>query len=357
MVAMHWFIVPSPDGPVSGGTLYNRMLMAALRTAHGPCHWLPLDRAAVALQRSTAEDFYWVDSLYLDHLPALARRVHPGARLGLLAHYLPSLLGGGERIGPQDVSPVEAAALQAASAFLVPSSFMRGVVRRLAGTERPVLCVAPGCLASLSCSMPEPPMRAVMVANLVPGKGVEEFQAGLASQIRKTDVLELSIVGSARHDPRYAKRCRALAQDARLRGRVRFLGELSPEQTQAHMAASNLLVSASTMESYGMALAEARTAGVPILARLGGHVATLVGGDWGGELFTTTADLVAACLMLCRTPTEHRRRMQLARARALPARPWSLAASEFTAQLAKLVRPEVRPQAKPANREGVHSVG
>ena len=329
---MHWFIVPSLDGPVSGGTLYNRLLMAALRETQCPCRLLPLEHAASALPRATTDDFYWVDSLYLEDLPALARLVNPDASLGLIVHYLPSLIAGGESIGSQEVTPVEAAALQTAAAFLVPSPFMRGVVRRLAGTERPVLCVEPGCLASLSLSVPEPPVRAVMVANLVPGKGVEEFQASLAGQIRETDALDLAIVGGAKHDPRYAKGCHALAKDARLRGRIRFLGELSPAQTQAQMAVSNLLVSASTMESYGMALAEARTVGLPILARRGGHVATLVSGDGGGELFMTTDDLVAACLMLCRSPTEHRRRMQLARARVLPGRPWSMAAREFTAQ-------------------------
>lgn len=354
---MHWFIVPSLDGPISGGTLYNRMLMAALRTAHGQSNWLPLDRAAEASSQATAEAYYWVDSLYLEALPALARMENPDARLGLIVHYLPSLIGGGEGIGPQDVTPVEAAALQAATAFLVPSSFMRGMVRRLAGADSPILCVEPGCSASLSLSVPEPPVRALMVANLVPGKGVAELLASLASQIRATDALDLAIAGGARHDPRYANQCHALATDARLRGRVRFLGELTPEQTQAHMAASNLLVSASTMESFGMALAEARTVGVPILARRGGHVATLVSGDWGGELFLDTADLVAAFLMLCRTPTEHRRRTQLARARALPARPWSLAAREFTAQVAKLLSPGRRAQTNPSELEGIHRVG
>ena len=329
---MHWFIVPSLDGPVSGGTLYNRQLMAALQDAQCQCGLLPLERAASALPWATAGDFYWVDSLYLEDLPDLARRVNRVASLGLIVHYLPSLIGGGESLGPEDVTPIEAAALRVARVFLVPSPFMLGVVRRLAGAERPVLCVAPGCLASASLSVPEPPVHAVMVANLVPGKGVEEFLTCLASQIREIDALDLAIVGGARHDPRYAKRCHALAKDARLRGRVRFLGELSPEQTQMHMAASNLLVSASTMESYGMALAEARTVGLPILARRGGHVAALVSDDCGGELVMTTEDLVAACLMLCRTPAEHRRRMQLARTRALPGRPWSLAAREFTDQ-------------------------
>jgi glycosyltransferase involved in cell wall biosynthesis len=231
------------------------------------------------------------------------------------------------------------------------------MVRRLAGAESLILCVAPGCLASLSLSVPQPPVRALMVANLVPGKGVAELLASLASRIHATDALDLAIVGGARHDPRYAQQCHALAKDARLRGRVRFLGELSPEQTQAHLAACNLLVSASTMESYGMALAEARTVGVPILARRGGHVATLVGGQWGGEVFLNTEDLVAAVLMLCCTPTEHRRRIQLARARALPARPWSLAASEFTAQLAKLLSPGLRAQTNPFRQEGIHRVG
>jgi hypothetical protein len=74
---------------------------------------------------------------------------------------------------------------------------------------------------------------------------------------------------------RVASGIRSLAADPTLRGRVKLLGELSPAAAVRVMAASNLMLSTSVMESYGMALDEARTLGLPILATAGGHTSSI----------------------------------------------------------------------------------
>ena len=175
-----------------------------------------------------------------------------------------------------------------------------------------------------------------MVANLVPGKGVGPFLTCLAEQIRASDELQLTIVGGSALDSACAAECLALGKDARLRGRVRFMGQRTPDETLGQMAASNLFISASVMESFGIALAEARTLGIAIVARAGGNVATLVPGGCGGELVTGPAQLAAACLRLCRDAGEHRRRLELARATALPPRSWSEVGREFKVKTARL---------------------
>jgi glycosyltransferase involved in cell wall biosynthesis len=326
---MQWFIVPRLDGAISGGTLYNRLLIAGLKDSGCACDVLPIDQAKAVLAKAHGNDGFWVDSLYLDRLPLLARAARPGTRLGLIVHYLPSLISRGEGIGAADLTPTEAAALRTAAMFLVPSPFMGGIVRRLVGSARPVLQIESGRPLAALVSLPGPPLRTLMVANLVAGKGVERFLPSLAEQIREADDLCVSIVGGSEHDPAHAERCHDRQKDPRLRGRVRFLGELPHHETLQEMAASNLLVSCSHMESYGMALMEARVLGVPILAQDGGHVAAMVERDSGGELFADTDDLVATMLRLGRDPVEHLRRMKLARAGAWPARPWSAAAREF----------------------------
>lgn len=354
---MHWFIVPELDGPVSGGTLYNRLLIAALRKVSSACEVLPIARAATALASATGEENYWVDSLYLDQLPNLAMVARPGTRLGLIVHYLPSLISHGEGIGPEDVTATEMAALRAATMFLVPSPFMHRILLRLVGPVRPVLQVEPGRPLPPASSPPCPPVRAILVANLVAGKGVERFLVSLTEQIRDTDGVHINIVGGEGHDPSYAECCRALARNPRLRGRIRFLGEQSPAQTLQVMAASNVLVSCSAMESYGMAIMEARVLGIPILAQRGGHVAAMVGGDSGGELFGNSEELVATLLGIARDSAEHCRRMELARARALPARPWPEAACEFVSQVAKLDKNASPDQGERSTHEGLHCVG
>jgi glycosyltransferase involved in cell wall biosynthesis len=96
------------------------------------------------------------------------------------------------------------------------------------------------------------------------------------------------------------------------------------------------------METYGMALAEARTLGLPILAHAGGNVGAHVTSGAGGELVASHEELAAAFLSLCRDPHEHHARLRLARAHALPARAWSQAAAEFTALAAGLTTPAAR---------------
>jgi hypothetical protein len=330
---MHWFIVPDLDGPVSGGTLYNRRFIAAANQAGVPCQTLHRAAAHAALARGTVRDVYWVDSLFLGSFAALAGRARPGVRVGLLAHYLPSLLAAGQELGRARLTRAERMALQAASLFLVPSRFMGAVVRRLAGAGPPIICVEPGRPSAGAAPPPDPPMRALLVANLVPGKGVAPFLAALAAHVTVADDFTLRVVGSFGSDPAYARSCAAFAETPRMRGRVELLGELSPEDTLRAMAASNLFISASRMESYGMALAEARALGLPIVARAGGNVANLVEGDAGGQLVSDEAELAVACLGLARDRTRHRQRLAQARTHTLPPRSWADAAREFATQV------------------------
>jgi glycosyltransferase involved in cell wall biosynthesis len=326
------FIVPDLDGPVSGGTLFNRMLVSSLAAAGEHCKVLSPIAAISALAEGAASDTFWVDSLFLDHVAGLARAARGGARLGLLVHYLPSLVTHGDGVARGDLTPVEARALSSVDALLVPSRFMRSAVARLLDSPRPILELEPGRLATGLAGAPDAPVRAVMVANLLPGKGVLPFLRSLAGDSQTNDQFVLDVVGGDSFDCTYAGECRRVAGEVRLQGRVRLRGALSPDETIAQMAACNLCVSASTMESYGMVLAEARTLGLPILANPGGNVQTLVEAQAGGGVLPDAAELARAFLGLCRDPVEHGRRLHRARACPLPARPWAMVAAEFLRQ-------------------------
>src|SRR5512140_760357 len=249
---MQWFVVPALDGPPTGGTLFNRRLIAALERTHVACLALPLTEAYHRLHEAAAGDCVWVDSLFLADVPTLACVLPRGTQLGLILHYLPALVGKGAAVTRAELSHDEMAALRAASCFLVTSAFMRRQIRQVADGGRPVLCIEPGRRPVRPGRLPEPPMRAVMVANLQPGKGVEALLGCLAEQARPDDDFVLAIIGGASLDPDYALRCRLAAADPRLRERVLLVGEHSPDETSRELAASNLLLSASTMESYGM---------------------------------------------------------------------------------------------------------
>ena len=327
------FVAPDLSGPVTGGTLFNRMLIGALKRIGWSCSVVAPSDAPATLSRADGEDDIWIDTLYLDDFATLSAQAGAGVRVGLLAHYLPSLVRLGDGLCANELSSAEAHAFASAHIFLVPSAFMRATVARLTATRLPIVCVEPGHLAQKGDVIAGPPVRAALVANLLPGKGIEPFLTTLAARIKDSDTFHLSIVGGASFDPKYADRCTALGQDSRLRGRVRFLGALSPLETVRSMADCNLALSTSTMESYGMAIAEARTLGLPIVARAGGNVGRLVEASSGGEVVGSADELAESFLVVCRDEGEHARRLCLARAHALPPRSWTDAALDFEAQM------------------------
>jgi len=333
----HWFVVPNVQGTVTGGTLYNRELIAALLLAGFSANALDLSKAESALAEARA-GFFWLDTLYLHELPKLRRASTARRPIGLILHYLPALVRLGAQISRAELSPEEALALDEADAFLAPSPFMRAIVQRLARSERPVLVVEPGRYAARTQkTLATSGVQAILVANLVPGKGVLPFLRALALELEPSDELRLAVVGSASIDPDYAFACHeVVAAHPALRQRVVFDGEVLPQGVVERIAASNLMISASFMEAYGMALAEARTLGVPIVARDGGNVAAHVQASAGGELVYTELELARACLGLCRNMTEHRARLGLAEQHALEPRPWSDAARDFIALTLRL---------------------
>ena len=151
------------------------------------------------------------------------------------------------------------------------------------------------------------------------------------------DRLRLTVIGSLTADLRYADRCRAqIAASPTLAQSVCLRGALTEAETRAVLADSELLLSASSMESYGMVLAEARVAGVPILACAAGNASALVDRDAGGQLFGNAAQLARGCLELTQDRARLERCIAQARAGALEARPWLQAAREFLAHAENL---------------------
>jgi glycosyltransferase involved in cell wall biosynthesis len=332
--AEHCFVVPPLEGPISGGTLYNRELLAALTTFER-VRAVELSAPELDSELGTARSV-WVDSLYLAAVPGLKQRAR--GRVGLIVHYLPSFVALGRAASSPELRHVERSALDCADAFLVTSAFMRGALEALlAGNQRSIFVSWPGTHARLaSTPEPHPELRVVMIGNVVPGKGIEPWLRALEAELRATDRLQLSILGSLTAEPEYAERCERLVEQSRaLSERVTFFGALTQPDVLSHLACSDLFVSASRMESYGIALNEARVVGVPILALAAGNAAQHVAPAAGGELVSSDAELAQACVALARAPAVRGKRLAQARARAPRGRSWLSTARELSAQLAE----------------------
>jgi glycosyltransferase involved in cell wall biosynthesis len=297
---------------------------------------------------------YWVDSLFLEALPALRSANVAGRRLGLVLHYLPSLVTRGVHWTPENATQAERGALAASDVALVTSRFMARTLARIAHAPRHILVVEPGveavsrspALDEATCAVSlRAVLRAVMVANVVEGKGILPFLSVLGKIVEKETPLALTVIGDLDADPIYSTSCRSLVSTvSALRDKVRFVGALPQVEALAWLERSDVLVSASRMESFGMALSEARALGVPILSYRGGNATAHVEASAGGGLFDDDFSLARALAALSRDPVDLSARRRCARA-AMRARSWDAAARDFAAEMRRVrssVLPEIR---------------
>ncbi|HPG08536.1 MAG TPA: glycosyltransferase family 4 protein [Saprospiraceae bacterium] len=290
---MKWlWIIPDPGSFPSGGNVYNGHLLAALKEegeevvmtewegwkAHA-MRWIP--------------DWVVFDSIYLPQLD----RVHLDVLLPvttrsmLLVHHLASL--------EADQSGILAGELSQLAKFdvlLVTSPFTQnyltdhGVRNTIWVLEPPLLLLRGKTGAAQRALQP----YLLMVGNLIPRKGILDYLRGLSLTSAEIPV-RIVIIGSMELEPEYAAACKAIASSNEiLRDQVHFLGTVSHEEIPDWLQGAALFVSASSMETFGIAIQEALASGVPVLCLQGGYAGKLVRQGIDGWVVDDMEALVAA---------------------------------------------------------------
>jgi glycosyltransferase involved in cell wall biosynthesis len=285
---------PRHDGIPTGGFRYNRLIAAAL----------PEDRLRLcsvaetaelaglpAREELAAEDVLLADSLFFSAPEAVEelRAAFSGA-LWMLVHYLPSLdptLGPAER---EERRRAEDRCLRCCDGAAATGPFtVRQLRRREAcpprvvtaepGVERRFFAAAaedgpPGSTAASSCGPAEDGPVMVTAANWSPLKNhrlllpVLEELSGLPWRWR--------ILGDCGRDGELCRRFSAEAERRGVAGRIALCGAKSPAETAEEMAAADIYLSPSLLESYGMSVAEAMAAGCAVAAADRGGTAELI---------------------------------------------------------------------------------
>jgi glycosyltransferase involved in cell wall biosynthesis len=330
----HLFVVPGAGGLPTGGNVYNDGLLAAL-AARGFAYARRDAAELLGCAVPTLHERVWIDSLYLDQLSALRERLSGVRRLGLLLHALPSTLAHAAGRADAALRARERELLAGFDCALVTSTTTARALHELAPRLptwllEPAIKPAPGGLRALRDSV-----RALVVANLTPNKGVLPWLEALAARVRADDAFTLRCLGRWDLDPAYAAACRGLvAETPALAARVTLTGPEPPPRVAAALAQAHVLISASRFESFGMAIADARASGVVVLAHAGGHVAELVDSEAGGALLADDGALADAFLACVRERARLAERLARAAARPLAARSWDEVACAFLALLA-----------------------
>lgn len=341
------FIVPGDPAQRTGGYLYDARIVEALRhlgwtvTVHGlPGRFPDADPTARDALHDTLATLpagrrVVIDGLALGGLPEVA--IEHAGRLALVAlvHHPLADERGLDPVLRRCLLASERAALAAVRLAITTSAF---TARRLLDfglrAER-IRWVEPGVAPlALAAAEGEPP-QLLCVASLTPRKG----QDVLVRALERVRALpwRCTLIGSTHRDPGYAGEVAELVRSLGLQDRIRLSGECADAALRDAYAAADLFVLPSHYEGYGMVVAEAIAAGLPVLATTGGALAGTL--PPGAGLAVPPGDVDALAGALGELIGDRARRLRLrdgARRARAGLRSWPQAGEAFAAALAEL---------------------
>lgn len=329
MTAPIEFVVPAGiDDPArpSGGNRYDRRVIDALaetgRVVHEHRIGDPADLGPL-LAGLPDGAVVVVDGLLVSAAPDALEPASERLCVVVLLH-----MPFAEASADESVRRAEGAALAAAAGVVTTSAWARSWVIRHHGLPPERVRVAtPGVdPAPLAWAFP-PGGRLLCLAAVTRDKGHDTLLAALA-EIADLDWV-LTCVGALDLEPDFVAALTETARRSGIDDRVELAGPMTVDSLQFALANTDLLVSASRRESFGMAVTEALAHGVPVVVTdVGGHheaVGMPVAGDRAGVLVPPDdPDLLAMTLRSWLTEPDQRRRLRAAAAHRraiLP--PWS----------------------------------
>lgn len=289
---------------VSGGTFYDLKIAEQLTAAGHQVHVID-----TPMSLATRELDNWVRQLGRYAFDLLLEDELGFEAYGPLNHRLDRQGGGPARVGVMHVPTArldrERGTQRAEYTFLTSvhlNVFVSQAVLRdseqLLGPVSASVVVPPG-IDHLP-RLPRPPsqtgkLQLINVGHLLPHKGQLELLDVLA-QLPGSD-WSATLVGRWNVDGGYAERVRARCAELGLGSRVRLAGELSSEALARALAQADVFLASSHYESFGLAIAEAVRAGVPIVGwTQGGPWDYLVDGRSALRVFPQERKAFAAAL-------------------------------------------------------------
>jgi glycosyltransferase involved in cell wall biosynthesis len=328
------FIHPPPGQSPSGGHVFNRHLIAEAERQGFPLEaWPVVPGEPVAGPFEPGVVVLW-DSLFLE---ALAEASPAGAVHGLLVHYLPflnPLLSVEERRWWERRFDQAVAGLR----FLLATARGAASLLERRYPSLPVYVCEPGVdpvFPAARRASPDPvddgKVRIATVANLLPAKGQLELLEMLAALEHLN--WEWHLAGDESLDPDYARRFLRRAEQLGLTERIVRHGILAAPELAWLLARMDLFAFPSRYEAYGMALAEAVAAGLPIIATAVGEAERLVRhGETGFVVPVEEGEGFRAGLARLVADEVLRRRFR-EKLRKEPRREWKKAFAEFRDRL------------------------
>lgn len=141
----------------------------------------------------------------------------------------------------------------------------------------------------------ERPLRLLFLSRLHEKKNVPLLLRALASDAIALRAVELTIAGDG--DPRYRTELKAMARELGLTSRVRFVGHVVGEEKRRALADADCFILPSAHENFGLAVAEALAAGLPVIVTPGVALAPNVVAAGAGLVADATDDALGAAIV------------------------------------------------------------
>lgn len=146
---------------------------------------------------------------------------------------------------------------------------------------------------------PNEKFRFLVVGGLVPLKRVDRVIEAFAEALKSKPV-ELHIVGNGPEE----KRLKEFSQSLKITEHIRFLGVCSPEQVAQEMRQTDVLITASKVETFGKVIIEALSSGTPVLCAHSADPNRIVDKLHGLRIESDLSGLVAGMIQMIERSAE-----------------------------------------------------
>jgi glycosyltransferase involved in cell wall biosynthesis len=281
------FAVPGDLATPTGGYTYDRRVIDELRAMGWSIDVLNLgDNFPLATAEQSAEATRQlvnapspliIDALAYGALPEGATTLARTHKVIALVHHPLAMEPGLSADGVEKLRASERTALAAAHRIIANSGFTARILTADYDIPADKITVAePGTeRVDWALGSSSDKVHLLAVGSVVPRKGYDTLVAALD---KVSDLpWRLTIAGETKRDRNAMARLERMIDEAKLGDRIKFTGPLAHDALTAAYQFADLFVTASRLEGYGMAVADAIAYGLPLVGTRGGALADTIG--------------------------------------------------------------------------------
>ncbi|MEP7320987.1 MAG: glycosyltransferase family 4 protein [Saprospiraceae bacterium] len=264
---MIYLVAPDPASFISGGNRFNQQILnglSSLGLAYKRIDFVELDES-----KTNEENIVIFDSLYIEQLSIhLLNRIK--AKKVFLIHLLSSMVDRRDNISNEQTL------LSGFDLIIANSVFTKDYCTQTLGLVNNIAIVQPFIEKNQKIRDHSFRHKFIHVANWVPEKQIDLFLLALAKHKLPED-FSIYFYGDLHRSEEYFDHCKSVMDEyPDLKKHIHLTGILSHAMLLEEYEHAKLMIDTSSMETYGMAVAEAIAHGVPVISLGNGNTKLLI---------------------------------------------------------------------------------